>query len=118
MKPFVAKLIASGFFVLACTAFLAALASAVFLLRRQPKAPPETDPEWAGHGIDVTPISPRLRRMRSGFRSLFSLGPDEARHRRRTLELKRREMARLAYFRNRAESDPAPLPRSVETLDA
>jgi hypothetical protein len=104
MKPFVAKLIASGFGVLACMALLTALVSVVVLLRRQPKAATETEPHWTGHGIDVTGITPRLRRLRSGFRSLISSKTDEAQRRRHNLELKRRELARLGYFRNRPET--------------
>lgn len=118
MKPVVATAIATVFLVIACMALLALLTSLVVLLRRQPKIAPEPEPKWIGHGIDVSRIADRVHGVRSSFLSLLTSRPHEDLHRRQLLASTRKAVGQLAYFRNRADADPAASTHTAETHDA
>ena len=71
---------------------------------RRARAPlPKT--YWTGHGIDITPISKRVQRLRRDFTAELQARPGHACQRGGLLASARKAVARLSYFRKRdAES--------------
>jgi len=84
--------------------FSVAAALIVYLLFRLWQRGRQRLPEshWTGHGIDVSGITNRVQRVRSGFASELPSRSPGVCHRRGWLASATRAVGQLAYFRRRA----------------
>jgi hypothetical protein len=83
--------------------------------QRNRDCPPER--QWPGHGIDVSGVSNRVRRLRSDYLGEKQSRPHCRGRRARLLTLARRAVCGLPYFRSRAPLNDASGERYAEGVD-